>query len=102
MKTIIKKKAASQEEAKKMIHDTRGKIFGVSFTKKDGSHRDMTARLGVTKHLKGDEGKGRIYNPSDYNMLCVFDVKKEGYRTIPFDRLLELRFNKETYEITQE
>ena len=49
----------TNETAKKMIYDTGGKIFGVSFTKKDGSHRDMTARLGVKKHLKGGE---RAYN----------------------------------------
>ena len=64
----------TSEYAKKMIHDTNGKIFSVSFTKKDGSQREMTARLGVTKHLTG---KGRVYNPEDYNMLCVFDTHKK-------------------------
>tara|TARA_R110000824_G_C15152316_1_gene671159 strand:+ start:1017 stop:1292 length:276 start_codon:yes stop_codon:yes gene_type:complete len=85
------------ETAKQIIHDTDGKIFSVSFTKKDGSHRDMTARLGVTKHLKGGE---RAFNPDDYNMLFVFDTHKEGYRTIPFDRLLELRFRGEKYKVS--
>ena len=84
------------ETAKQIIHDTDGKIFSVSFTKKDGSHRDMTARLGVTKHLKGGE---RAFNPDDYNMLFVFDTHKEGYRTIPFDRLLSLRFKGRKYDI---
>tara|TARA_R110002073_G_scaffold144222_3_gene296295 strand:+ start:2732 stop:3010 length:279 start_codon:yes stop_codon:yes gene_type:complete len=86
----------TSETAKQIIHDTNGKIFSVSFTKKDGSHRDMTARLGVTKHLTG---KGRVYNPDDYNMLCVFDTHKEGYRTIPFERLLEVRFKGKKYNV---
>jgi hypothetical protein len=84
------------ETAKQIIHDTNGKIFGVSFTKKDGSHRDMTARLGVKKHLKGGE---RAFNPDDYNMIFVFDTHIEKYRTIPFDRLLSLRFKSRKYEI---
>ena len=42
----------TSETAKQIIHDTDGKIFSVSFTKKDGSHREMNARLGVKKHLK--------------------------------------------------
>ena len=85
------------ETAKQIIHDTDGKIFSVSFTKKDGSHRDMTARLGVKKHLKGGE---RAFNPEDYNMLFVFDTHKEGYRTIPFERLLELRFQGKKYNVS--
>jgi len=88
----------TSETAKQIIHETEGKIFGVSFTKKDGSHREMTARLGVKKHLKG--GK-RAYNPEDYNMLFVFDTQKEGYRTIPFDRLLGLRFKGKDYSVQE-
>ena len=87
----------TSETAKQIIHDTNGKIFGVSFTKKDGSNREMTARLGVKKHLKGGE---RVYNPEDYNMLFVFDTHKEGYRTIPFDRLLEVRFKGKKYNVS--
>ena len=87
----------TSETAKQIIHDTNGKIFSVSFTKKDGSNRDMTARLGVKKHLKG--GKS-TYNPDDYNMLFVFDTHKEGYRTIPFERLLELRFQGKKYKVS--
>ena len=93
---MSKKTTISSETAKKMIYDTNGKIFSVSFTKKDGSNREMTARLGVTKHLTG---KGRVYNPADYNMLCVFDTHKEGYRTIPFERLLEVRFRGKKYNV---
>lgn len=88
----------TSETAKQIIHDTDGKIFSVSFTKKDGSHREMNARLGVKKHLKG--GKP-AFNPEDYNMLFVFDVHKEGYRTIPFDRLLEVRFKGKKYNVSR-
>lgn len=87
----------TSETAKQIIHDTKGKIFSVSFTKKDGSHRDMSARLGVKKHLRGGKAS---FNPNDYNMLFVFDVHKEGYRTIPFERLLEVRFKGKKYKVS--
>ena len=86
----------TSETAKQIIHDTEGKIFSVSFTKKNGEPREMTARLGVKKHLTG---KGRVYNPSDYNILCAFDTHKKGYRTIPFERLLEVRFRGKKYDV---
>ena len=37
----------------KIIEQSQGRFFTVTFVKKDGTKRVMTARLGVTKHLKG-------------------------------------------------
>jgi hypothetical protein len=64
-------------EFKEMVAD--GKIFSVEFVKKDGSLRKMNARLGVTKHLKG---VGLSFNPTEKNLLPVFDLQKEAYRMI--------------------
>lgn len=71
------------------------KIFSVQFYKKDGTLREMTCRLGVTKHLKGGELK---HNPSELNHLIVFDMQKGGYRTINFNTLVKIKF--EGNEIT--
>ena len=76
------------ETAKQIIHDTNGKIFGVSFTKKDGSRRDMTARLGVKKHLKG----GTSCN-TNKSMLPVYDLKAKGYRNINLESLQSVIVN---------
>lgn len=78
------------EELEKELKN--GRIFSVSFHKKDGTLREMTARLGVKKHLKG----GTLsYNPKEHNNLIVFDMVKKGYRTIPFDRVISLKANGE-------
>lgn len=70
--------------------EVKGNFFRACFLKKDGTVREMTARFGVKKHLKGGE---LSYNPEDFNYVIVFDVEKEAYRTINMDKLIFLRYN---------
>jgi len=55
-------------------------IFSIQFEKRDGTLRNMTARIGVWKGPGGDESNPRAadavrsYNPSDYNLKTVFDM----------------------------
>lgn len=67
------------------------KIFTVKFRKKDGTLRTMNCRLDVKKHLKG--GK-KLYNKS--NLVTVYDLKANGYRTINLDTLQEIKANGTT------
>jgi len=64
-----------------IILNTNGKIFTCVFTKKDGSERTITARLGVTKHLKGGAS---THNADDF--ITVFDMnakdERSSYRVI--------------------
>lgn len=71
--------------------EVKGNFFRVKFIKKDGTIREMTARFGVKKHLKGGELK---YNPEERNYIVVFDVEKEAYRTINMSNLISLKYNK--------
>ena len=41
------------EWALKLIESTNGKMFSVTFTKKDGTLRDMVCRMGVKKYVNG-------------------------------------------------
>ena len=63
-----------------------GKIFSCTFIKKDKSLRKMTARMGVTKHLKTDRASTTAHIP---NYLTVFEIGKgkEQYRTINKDTI---------------
>jgi hypothetical protein len=73
-------------ELKELVGD--GKIFSASFVKRsDGSVRQMLARTGV----KPDGGGERSYNPSDHNLLLVWDLQAKGYRTIPADNLIRIK-----------
>lgn len=89
-------KRIAADEAKQLIHATNGRIFSARFRKKDGTIRDMVCRLGVKSKLKG--GKRR-YNPADYNLVCVYDMQKEGYRSIPFARLTNLTVDGTAFEV---
>ena len=60
-------------KAKELIHHPNGQIFSSTFIKKNGQHRLMNARLKVSKGLKKD-AKPRPYEPSKYNLVCVYDM----------------------------
>ena len=68
-----------QPTVEKLIRGTNGKFFHVEFTKRDGSLRKMTARIGVKKHLKGI---GMSHNPTDLGHIIVWDTTKKAYRTV--------------------
>ena len=71
-------------------NEVKGNFFRACFMKKDGTIREMTARFGVKKHLKG----GKLgYNPEERNYIVVFDIDKKEYRTINMDKLIYLRYN---------
>jgi hypothetical protein len=63
----------------KLIESTKGKLFVVEFTKKDGQLRRLVGRLGVERDLKG---KGLAFDPASRGLLSVFDVQAMGYRFI--------------------
>lgn len=72
-------------------NEVKGNFFRACFVKKDGTIREMTARFGVKKYLKGGE---LSYNPESHNYIVVFDIEKKEYRTINLDKLVYLRYNK--------
>ena len=80
----------------KLIKSTNGRFFTAIFTKKNGEDRIMNCRLGVTKNLTG---KGMSYNPRDYDMISVFDVKADGYRLINLRKLKALQINGEVFTV---
>lgn len=84
------------ENAAKLIKSTNGRIFSASFVKKDGSSREMTCRLGVKKHLKGGE---LAYDPSEYDLMTVFDLQKNQYRMINLDTITSITVNGIFYSV---
>jgi len=60
-----------------LLLSSGGKFITVTFTKKDGSLRTLTGRLGVTKHLKGGVS---TLNPDQY--VTIYDVQNSGYRAV--------------------
>lgn len=70
------------------IKKTKGKIFSVTFVKKDGTIRKMTARLGVKKDLKG---VGLGFDPTAKQLVVVFDMHKRAYRMINLQTIITFK-----------
>jgi len=83
-------------QASNMMRKAGSKIFRAIFTKKNGELRKMICRKGVTAHLKGGE---RAYDPSKYNLVCVYDMEVGDYRTINVETLQSLRMNGREYSV---
>jgi len=98
-------KTINKDKAKQLIEENKNTIFSATFIKKDGAHRLILARLGVKKGLK-ENAKPRPYDPSKYNLLCVYDMQQakqqqtqSPYRVINLKTLLTLNINKTKYKI---
>jgi len=89
-------KKITTEIAAKLINGTNGKLFGVSFVKTDGSHRELTGRIGVRSHLKGGR---QTFDPADLGMLTVFDFQKLADRTVNLDKVYRLTLEGQTYQV---
>ena len=86
-----------RDDARKFLYDlVGGSIFTVVFVKKNGELREMNCRKGVKKYLTG---AGAKYNPREYDLVFVYDLKKQAYRTINISTLQTLRINGEEYTI---
>jgi hypothetical protein len=76
-----------------------GQIFSVEFIKRTtGELRRMVCRLGVKKHLKGGTA---AYDAKEHNLLTVFDMEKNGYRSIPVEAVLSLTVHGQTFRFTE-
>lgn len=95
---MAKTKRITREHAEKLIKSTNGAFFGVSFVKTDGTLRDMTCRLGVSK---GVNGRGQAFAPSDYDLLTVYDVSKGAHRMIRLDTLRRVSVDGKTFAVIQ-
>ena len=76
----------NEEKSKYIQQKVKGKIFSVSFIKKDGTERTMVCRLGVQKYLSG--GKS-VNDPNKH--LTVFDMQKKAYRNVALETIYKLR-----------
>lgn len=72
------------------IVGNKGRIFSVTFIKKDGSIRSMTCRLGVSKNIKGS---GMRYNTESKDYLVVYSTQDKDYRIVNINTLLRIKAN---------
>lgn len=74
------------------------KIFTVTFIKKDGTVRVMNARRGVTKGVKG---VGMSYNPSEKQLITVYDMQKGAFRMVNANTITEIKAEGVVYNFKE-
>ena len=93
--------AITKDQAARLIRDTRGKFFTVTFIKKDGTPRVLNGRLGVKAHLRGGE---LLYDPNAKGLIPVWDpiaqrTTGNGYRMISINTITALKIGANTYQV---
>jgi hypothetical protein len=86
---------SNREVINLLIGSTKGKFFSISFIKKNGKARNMTARTGVKKGLTG---KGSSYgDEAKSQYITLYDVVNRGYRAVNRDTIKTLRVCGHSY-----
>lgn len=95
MATILAK-----DVLKFIMEESRGRFFSIRFIKRtDGTVREMLCRYGVQSHKRGGES---AYDFKEHKLVCVFDVHKNGYRSIPIEGMLDITINGVIYEVQRD
>ena len=88
----------NRNKAKELIKESKGLIFSTTFTKVDGSHRLMNARL---KKYISKTGRKAPYKAENYDLIPIYDMRKKAFRMLNLNTLITLSINKEKYLIKQ-
>lgn len=88
---------AKKETIRALLKDSNGKFFSVKFTKKDGSIRLLTGRLGVKKDLVG--GENTVSHIDKY--ITVFDTSIKQYRNVNLETVQEIHINRKYYKFDE-
>ena len=93
---MTNKYEARKEQALQAIKKANGRIFFAEFVKKNGDVRRMTARLGVSKGVKG---VGRSFDPASKGLLGVYDMDKNQFRMINVNTLRKVSVDGKTFAL---
>ena len=91
------KKTITTDKAKEIIKENKYKFFTAHFIKKDNTKRILNCMTGKRWEAKTD--RTQPYDPSNYNLIKVYDLKKKAFRIINFETLYKLNINKTKYKI---
>jgi hypothetical protein len=95
---MIKIQNLNTKELKEILLNTNGKIFSVSFIKKNGELRDMVARLGVRSRAKNPDKKSLAMLNKSKPYILVFDFQKDEYRIVNYETIQRIKFKNTLYE----
>lgn len=89
-------KIISKVAATMIVSKSKGRVFTITFRKRDGTLRVMNCRMGVKKGLTGT---GMAYNPAELGIVPVFDMQANDYRMVNMATVIRLKINKKLYAV---
>jgi hypothetical protein len=96
--TMIRVNNLNTKELKKILLDTNGKIFSVSFIKKNGELRNMVARLNVKSRAINPDKPSTAMLDTSKPYILVFDFQKDNYRIVNYETIQSIKFKDTLYE----
>jgi len=95
MATAVAHRFLRAAVVKKILRDLipRHQIFTVTFIKENGDLRMMNCRRGVFTRVTGSTNRASRPNTNraDRNVICVFDLKENDYRSFRADKVLIIK-----------
>ena len=82
----------SEERILELFGLHANELFQIQFEKRDGTLRNMTARLERENSDEATftEGRSLGYNPADYHLVPVVDLQLNQYRNVATDRVTRI------------
>jgi hypothetical protein len=77
-----------KSEIQKILRD---RVATVTFTKTDGTQRVMKCTLKESSIPVAHQPKGESTRKENDNVLAVFDVEKEGWRSFAMDSIINVQ-----------
>ncbi len=92
----IKPIKISRTKAIELIQTAKGQIFNVTFTKKDGTKRNMTARKKLNSSATGVASTGAL---SAQGYLTRYDMFAKDWRAIDTRTISDLKLGGKVYKV---
>jgi hypothetical protein len=87
------------QQAVLLMERSKGRIFSIMFIKKNGDERLMSCRKHVTKGVKG---VGLKYDALKKSLMTVYDMHKQGFRSVNINTLRAIKINGESFNINNQ
>ncbi len=84
-------------EVEKVLDESRGKIVGVTFIKKDGSERTLVGRIGKRYSPTGTDPLGGKAARRGRGLFTIYDMQKQAFRMVNMDTVISIRAGGKTY-----
>lgn len=91
-------RTASRAVVAALINASEGTFFGAQYIRKDGTETRINGRLGCS--LKTKAGSPSREAARDRETFVVYDVKREGYRSLSLDRLVRISIRGCVFQVS--